>query len=81
MVFFTLAQGGQEGDGLRHLQQGFALIHEAHACRVIYFATAALGHPVDEIHHIGPTRGGEFFAFLAVVQMLFVVQVFQPLGK
>ena len=66
---------------MRHFQQGFAFTHQAHTRRVVDLAATALGHPVDEIQHIGPACSGEFFAFFAVVQMLFVIDVFEPLGE
>ena len=81
LVFVPLGQRGQEGDGLRHFQQVFAFAHQAHTGGVVHLAATALGHPVDEIHHIGPAGGGQLLAFLAVVQMLFVVNVFEPLQQ
>ena len=40
-----------------------------------------LADPVDEVEHVAPARGGELFAVLAVVQVLLVADVLQPVEQ
>jgi hypothetical protein len=45
---------------------------------VLDLAAAAPRDPVDEVEHVGPARGGQLLAVLAVVQVLLVADVLQP---
>lgn len=81
LVFLALGEGGKQGDGLRDFEQVFHFVARAHARCVVNLATTALCHPVTKLHDVVPLRGGGFFAFLAVVQVLLVVDVFEPIGQ
>ncbi len=48
---------------------------------VVDLPAGALGHPVAELQHIAPARGGHLLAVLAVVQMLLVGYVLEPVGE
>ena len=57
-----------------HVQHGLLLADLA-AAVLGQFPATALGDPVDEVEHVGPTSGGELFAVFTFVQVLLVVDV------
>ena len=74
----ALAQGREQRDGLNDFEQRFRWRRQ----RVIVFvasrAAAAFAHPLNKVLHIGPAFGGGLFMLSAFVQMLFVIDFFQP---
>ena len=72
LLLAALHQADDDVDGLRHLQQIGLLALRA-------LAATALGHPVDEVQHIGPAVGGRLLAVLARLQVGLVADVLQPL--
>ena len=81
LVFLALAQGRQQRNGLRDFEQRFAFAHQTDPGGIVNLTTATLGHPVDKIQHVRPASRRQFFAVFAVVQMFFVIDVFQPLQQ
>ena len=81
LLALALADGGQQCNGLYHLEHAFALFFHGGADRVFQLTATALRHPVTKIHHVAPTPSGHCLAVLGVVQMLFVVNVFEPVGQ
>ena len=81
VLFVTaVGQADDHADGLRNLQDALALAFECPTVRGDLAATAAR-HPVHKIQHIGPARGGQFFAVTVIHQVLFVANVFQPVQQ
>ena len=76
---FALAQGGEQGYRLHHFKKRFGGRGQIVVFFVIGLAATAFGHPGDEFQHIFPALGGLLFVLGAFVQMLFVVDVFEPL--
>ena len=76
-VVATLGQADDDADGLRHLQHALALAFEG-AAVLRDLAAAAPRHPVDEVEHVAPARGGQLLAVAAVVQVLLVADVLEP---
>ena len=82
LVLLALADGGQQRDGLRHFQQALLLAGDRSRRRRRRSAPPQrLRHPVAELQHVGPARGRDLLAVLAVVQVLLVVDVLEPLGQ
>ena len=81
LLLLALGNGGEQGDVARHVQQAFDLGAGRGACGVGHLATGALGHPVAKLQHIAPARGGDFLAVFAVVEVLLVAQVFEPIEQ
>ena len=80
MVFFALAQGREQGTGLRHLQQIFA---RALGNQDVFVGlpAAALGHPFAKLHHIGPLGGGYLWAVFGIKEVFFVGHIGQPFAQ
>ena len=81
LVFLALAQGGNQGDGLCHLQQVFGfggICANLCAGHVFDLAAAAPGHPVAKLQHIGPAGRGHFFVLFTVVQVRLVTDLLEP---
>ena len=66
---------------MNHFKQAFALCFKSEPGCIVHLAAAALGHPVDEIEHIRPAAGGEFFVVFALKQVLFVADVLEPVAQ
>ena len=90
LIVAALGQADDHRDRLRDLEHAFLLALHAQptvvladgACAVVVIlAAAAPCDPVDEIEHVAPARGGELFAVFTVVQVTFVVDVFEPAGE
>ena len=48
---------------------------------VVDLASAAAGHPVAELQHVGPARGGLGFGVGGVVEVLLVADGLEPVGQ
>ena len=78
LLAFALRDGREQGNVLRHFQQAFDFGVRAGAGRILDLAPGTLGHPVAKLQHIAPAGGGHAFAVFAVVQVLLVANVGQP---
>ena len=78
LVFFALVQSRQQGDGLCDLEQVFLLRRHRCASGVFDFAATTLSHPIAKLHHMRPSRSGHLRTVFRVVEMFFVIDVFEP---
>ena len=80
-LLLAFRDGGNQRDGLRDFEHRLDLAFCRDAAAVVDLAAAALCHPVAEVDHVAPARGGGFLAVLAVVQVLLVADVFEPVAQ
>ena len=78
LIFFALVQSRKQGDGLCDLEQVFLLRRHRCASGVFDFAATTLGHPIAKLHHMRPACSGHLRAVFRVVEMFFVIDVFEP---
>ena len=66
---------------MRHLQQALELTGGADARHIRDLTATASRHPIAKIQHIGPAGGCQGRAVFAIVEVFFVVDLFEPVAQ